>query len=185
MLALLILCCIRFPDIKIFSGTRSLTNLLYADIIHPPIFNNIRALLYRKTIFSSRTHLTYQFLIHVLLHVERNSALSLRPYHIEFDTHLESLLFHIFFFRHPVRKCNTWMSLKNNAVRTAKDGVLCKAEYVSKIIVITPIIFFMYYSLKSANTIILKCVSTFSLSRINELIISEEWTKSSLRFIPL
>ena len=112
--------------------------------------------------FSSRTHLTYQFLIHVLLHVERNSALSLRPYHIEFDTHLESLLFHIFFFRHPVRKCNTWMSLKNNAVRTAKDGVLCKAEYVSKIIVITPIIFFMYYSLKSANTIILKCVSTFS-----------------------
>ena len=117
------------------------------------------------------THaLTYQFLIHVLLHAERNSALSFLPYHIEFGTHLESLLFHIFFFRHPTRKRNTWMSLKNNAVRTAKDGVLCKAEYVSKIIVITPIILFMYYSLKSANTIILKCVSTFSLSRINELL---------------
>ena len=111
--------------------------------------------------FSSRTHLTYQFLIHVLLHVERNSALSLRPYHIEFDTHLESLFSHLF-FRHPVRKCNTWMSSKNNAVRTAKDGVLCKAEYVSKIIVITPS-FSSCIILKSANTIILKCVSTFSL----------------------
>ena len=65
--------------------------------------------------FSSRMHLTYQFLIHVLLHVERNSALSLRPYHIEFDTHLESLLFHIFSFRHPVRKCNTWMSSKQRS----------------------------------------------------------------------
>ena len=134
--------------------------------------------------FSSRTHLTYQFLIHVLLHVERNSALSLRPYHIEFDTHLESLLF-TSFLSSPRQKMQHLDVPQNNAVRTAKDGVLCKAEYVSKIIVITPIIFFMYYSLKSANTIILKCVSTFSLSRINELIISEEWTKSSLHFIPL
>ena len=51
--------------------------------------------------FSSRMHLTYQFLIHVLLHVERNSALSLRPYHIEFDTHLESLFFTSFSFVTP------------------------------------------------------------------------------------
>ena len=48
------------------------------------------------------THaLNISILIHVLLHVERNSALSLRPYHIEFDTHLESLLFHIFSFVTP------------------------------------------------------------------------------------
>ena len=100
MLDLLILCCIRFPDIKIFSGTRSLTNLLYADIIHP-LYLITSELCFIENHFSSRTHLTYQFLIHVLLHVERNSALSLRPYHIEFDTHLESLLFHIFSFVTP------------------------------------------------------------------------------------
>ena len=121
-------------------------------------------------------HLTYQFLIHVLLHVERNSALSLRPYHIEFDTHLESLLFHIFSFVTPSENatlgcpskqrspnCQRWCTMQS---RICKQNNSDNTDHFLHVLL-----------LKSANTIILKCVSTFSpLSRINELIISEEWT---------
>ncbi|ACM11412.1 conserved hypothetical protein [Bacillus cereus Q1] len=87
-----------FPDIKIFSGTRSLTNLLYTDIIHPPMFNSSRALPYKITTLFSHKHLTYQFLIRVPLLPERNNALVLLSYrHIRFGTHQESPL-----FSHPV-----------------------------------------------------------------------------------